>query len=68
MTPEEIKARREELDIEREEMKTRHNIESTELGFEYQKIQLRCKHPDAYEYSIMGRDTGWRCPDCGSNK
>lgn len=68
MTPEEIKQRRQELDMIKVEMEAEFKLKREELKLEYRRIQIRCKHPEAYNYSIMGRETGWRCPDCGENK
>lgn len=64
MTQEEIRAAREKIDRRVAELKL--EIEKERIG--YKLIQLDCKHPDGYSYSIMGRDTGWKCPDCGDSR
>ncbi len=64
MTPEEIRRKREE--IQKRIAGLELEIKKEKIGFSY--LVLECTHPKAYTYDIMGRDTGWTCPDCGLSK
>jgi hypothetical protein len=64
VTPEEIGAKREELETKLGDLQ--RQIEHVKVDMDH--LYLECDHPERYSTNTMGRDPGGAyCPDCGKH-